>query len=161
MVMPKSQETVWKHIESFYEAKFEEQKTIITEKKSKGMKFSVSLDEWTDINGRRFVIIFLHDCKEVFNLGLIPIPPGHCTTKVLTDIVQQHLKTVGLDPTSDVVASTTDGASTVVKVASELEVTGKMCDNHAFHLAVTDVVYNKIKPVKSGENHEYNGKYLN
>lgn len=151
LTMPKSEETVWKYIESFYDAAFANQSGVIKEKLAKGAKFSISLDEWTDINMRRFMIIFLHDKEKAFNLGLVAIPPGHATTDVLKDLVIERLKIVevNVDPTKpiDLVASTTDGDSTVVKIAAEMGITSKKCVNHAFHLAGTDVVYKMVKRI--------------
>lgn len=153
MTMPRSTETAWKHIESFFESTFAQQNDRIRAKVQKGVHFSISLDEWTDINFKRFVIIFLHDSSEAFNLGLLPIPAGSCTTEVLTKQVIDCLQAEGVNPATDVVASTTDGAKTVVNIAQALKVTGQQCINHAIHLAVTDVIYKKVKrQAKAGKN---------
>lgn len=143
MSMPKSRETVWKHVEKFYEEKFGEQTKKIEAKVAKKVKFSISLDEWTDNTMKRYLKLFLHDHEEVFSLGLVPIPKGHCTSEVLEVIVRERLQLVGVDLSSSVVASTSDGDTTVKKLAELLQLPKQLCVNHGIHLAVTDVVYKK------------------
>lgn len=71
--MPKSGDTIWKLIKKFYDAKFEQQKEKTKKKRDNGVKFSLCVDEWTDIVSKEFLSVCLHDDEETFNLGLVAI----------------------------------------------------------------------------------------
>lgn len=145
MTMPKSGETVWKLIEGFYQENFDKQTEELKGMIQRGSKFSISIDEWTDLNQRRYLMLFAHDSEHSYNLGLIPIPPGNATEEVLHELIVARIAVVGIDPQVDLVGCSSDAASTMPKLTKHLQITGQLCVNHCFHLAVTDVVYRKIK----------------
>lgn len=59
--MPKCEKTIWKLITSFHDLKFEEMKSEIKLKLERDVRFSISLDEWTDLVGRRYLMVNLHE----------------------------------------------------------------------------------------------------
>lgn len=142
-VMPRSNTTIWKHICSFEASKVEEQKALIKTKLEQDVRFSITLDEWTDLTKRRYLLINLHDSKQTYNLGLIPIPVGHCGAEVILGLVVAKLEEYGIDPQKHIVASTSDGASVMVSYGTSIDVIVQLCVNHGEHLAVLDTLYEK------------------
>ena len=49
--MPKSANSIWERIISFHELKYEEMKLDIDTKIKNDVRFRITLDEWTDLNG--------------------------------------------------------------------------------------------------------------
>ena len=148
--MPRSEKTAWNMIEKIYLEKYNEQKDKINEKIINGERFSLSLDEWTDITSKRHVVINLHSHNSSFNLGLRSIPPGSCKSEVLETIVKQTLQESRVDLQNQIVGVTCDGAAVMVKFGNLLQVNVQLCLNHAVHLAVTDVLY-KNSPEAEGK----------
>lgn len=71
------------------------------------------------------MFINLHDFEETFKLGLIPIPPGRCTTDVLFELVNE--KTAKATLTLRVIEArecTEDIQKTVQKVLAIKELEG-------------------------------------
>jgi hypothetical protein len=143
--MPRSETTVWKLISEFYNEKFEKQKSLINTKLKEGSKFSISLDEWTDLSSQRYLMIHLHDARETFPLGLVAIPHGSCTADVIFEIVQTKLNESGLTVETDIVGSTSDGAAVMGKFGRLMNVIVQFCINHGIHLSVVDSLYYKTK----------------
>lgn len=141
--MPKSAKAVWKSILDFYQEKFEEQKLQIKKKLQRGVRFSITLDEWTDLRRLRYLMLNLHDSEKTFNLGLVPIPSGRCTADVLFYLVATKLNEVQLNIETDLVASTMGGAAVIGRFGTLTEVIAQFCINQAMHLSVVDVLYAK------------------
>jgi len=72
--MPRSETTIWKLIMDFHADKLAKQKQEICEKVKRGVRFSISLDEWTDIVSKRYLMVILHDLEVTYHLCLIPTP---------------------------------------------------------------------------------------
>lgn len=148
--MPKSEQTIWEMILSFHRLKFNELKADINSKLTKDTRFSISLDEWTDLTSRRYLMINLHDSEGSYNLGLKAIPSGHCTSDVIHGLVISGLADVGLNLKKHIVASTSDGASVMAKYGRLAGVITQFCINHGIHLSVTEILYSK-KEKQNGE----------
>lgn len=141
--LPKDKHNVMKLIHEFYELA----KSMVTEKiKSHtdiGGKFSLTLDEWTSLKNRRYLNVNVHFNKCYINLGLVRII-GSCTAEKSVELVNAKLWDFGISA-SDVVASTTDGASVMIKFGRLSAYEHQLCYNHGIHLAVLDVIYKKCK----------------
>lgn len=78
-------------IETFYEKAKDEVKLLLSNLKSKGIRFSATLDEWTSLKNIRFINVNLHyavsynEAKYV-NLGMIKID-GTCPTEDMIKLV--------------------------------------------------------------------------
>lgn len=141
--MPKSETTVMKYIMDFYKEKKEELMASLLEQKKSGERFSITVDEWSDINVRRFMNITLHSAtKPPVVLGLSAII-GSCDSNATIDLVKAKLKDYGIEMDNDIVGSTHDGASVMVKYGKNILPFSQLCYNHAIHLAVLDVFYKK------------------
>lgn len=78
--MPKSPKTVFKLVLSFADVLKENLKKQIAEKLAKNIKFSIALDEWTDITNKRYLVLTLSDKLETSRLGLIELPRSYTHT---------------------------------------------------------------------------------
>ena len=139
--MPLSRTTVWNEIETYYYQVLENFKGFVLESKANGRKFSLLIDEWTDISSQRYLNITLHNGIKAFQYCLAPIGHGSCDSNRLREIVLDKLREVGIDAVKDVVASTHDGASTMRKYGSLMPFEQQLCLNHALNLAIVDVLY--------------------
>lgn len=119
--------------------------------KANGFRFSLTMDEWTSIRGRKYANVNLHCDGETFCLGLVQCL-GSMVAERCGDVVREILCKYGLVE-SDIVAITTDGAKVMVKMGRQLPFTHQLCMAHGLHLAVMDVLYSKevIAMVPSGE----------
>lgn len=143
MEMPKSATTIWERIIEFYAIQIDEQKKKIIELKTTNNKFSITLDEWTDLTSHRYLMINLHTDCETFQLKLIPIPAGSCTAQVLFKLVVKELMDNGLEVQSDLIATTSDGAKVMGSYGNLMDIIVQFCINHGLHLAVVDTLYQK------------------
>lgn len=76
--LPRSQTTTMALIHSEFEEKKQEDITFFDIAKTKGDKFSITLDEWVSSRQRRYMNINAHDKNgKTFNLGLVRIV-GSC-----------------------------------------------------------------------------------
>ncbi|CAG7825670.1 unnamed protein product, partial [Allacma fusca] len=80
-----------------------------------GGKYSLTIDEWTAKNNRRYLNINIHD-KNSFrlNLGLEPIPTEFTSVECLR-LVKKRLSKYGIDLLTHIVGCTNDGASIMQK----------------------------------------------
>lgn len=76
--MPTSNNTVMKHVLCFYEEKKNELKAFFENSKKNHLKFSMSEDEWSDIQLRRYIGITIYGDDSSSVLGLIPIEGNYC-----------------------------------------------------------------------------------
>ena len=88
--------------------------------------------------------ITLHSATKlpvVFGLSAII---GSCDSNATIDLVKAKLKDYGIEMDNDIVRSTHDGASVMVKYGKNILPFSQLCYNHAIHLAVLDVFYKKV-----------------
>lgn len=140
--MPKSETTVIKYVMKFYEDKKAEMKVALLLQIKSGNRFSITVDEWSDINMRRYINVTLHSSVRAYVLGLVPII-GSCDSDATISLVTQKLKEFGINLDSDIVASTNDGAAVMVKYGRNIAAACQLCINHGIHLGVIDVFYKK------------------
>lgn len=108
----------------------------------KSGKFSITLDEWSSMKNRRYMNINIHSLSgRTFNLGVSRIN-GTSSAEIAAGMVLGKLQDFELRET-DIAASTTDGASVMVKFGRITNYIHQQSYNHAQHLAVLDVINKK------------------
>ena len=106
-------------------------------------RFSLTSDEWTSLLNKRFMNINAHCEGQTLNLGMVAIK-GSMPAEIAKELTEKRLRDFGLDLFRDIVCSTTDGASVMVKYGKLLKpVLHLQCYNHAYHLAVVAFLYAK------------------
>ena len=93
---------------------------------------------------RRYAAINIHmPDEDPIGLGMVRIR-GSLDATAAVNIVCKKLTEFGVDMDKDVVATTTDGASVMVKFGKLLKRPHQQCHSHGLHLAVIDVLYKTI-----------------
>lgn len=151
--MPTSSSTVRKYVMKFYEDKKHITMKYLDSTLKIGGRFSITVDEWTDIAMRRYLNISLQTSDKQTVLGLVPIVEC-CTSEKTEELVFQRLYDFGVDFTRDIVASTHDGASVMVKYGRLISAEAQCCYNHAIHLSVVEIFYKDIKETSCGHSLE-------
>jgi len=90
-----------------------------------GVKFSMTVHEFTTLRGRRYFGVNLHDKTEniTYKTGLIRIF-GLCSALDMVEIMNQHISFFGISMKKDLVASTQDGASVNKKYIRHIDTIG-------------------------------------
>lgn len=97
------------------------------------------MDEWKSLKNSRFMNINLHQFGfENFNLGIIKIN-GSCPAEKVLEIMNLKLRDFDITVV-DVVGTTTDAASVMVRFGSLSSFIHQQCYAHASYLAVMDVI---------------------
>ena len=143
--LSKQSRDVMKLIFDFYDQVKEETIAKIKKMKLENKKASISIDEWTSFNNRRYLNIHVYYIDEDSdNLGLVRIV-GSCISETLLQLVAEKLKCFGLDYAKDIVATTTDGASVMLKFGRLSGSEMQLCYSHAVQLSIMAVFYSKQK----------------
>lgn len=142
--LPANESDVMKLILSDFVEKKKVMLKEIKEKVEKGAKFSMTIDEYTTVRGRRYFGINLQDSLErkQFKTGIVRIF-GSCPAEKMVESVQQHLNSFCLSFDNDIIAVTLDGAAVNKKFMRLTNIIAQFCLNHAIHLAVCDTLYKK------------------
>ena len=153
--MPKSPQTIRDH----FVKEFKNTLTTISEKvntaKKNGDRFSISFDESTSVRNRRYMILNLRDGQSFQSLGMIRVK-GSMKSEKAIELVQGRLAKFNLNLDTDIVATTTDGASVMIKVGRETYPLHIACLSHAIHLCICDVLYKEKLKIN-----EFNNKNNN
>ena len=157
--LPKSESAVMELVHNFAKSKKQEIIQEIESEVSGGLKFSITLDEWTSFATRRYLNINLHKTNSsVINLGLVRIL-GSCNAEKMVDIVENHLKSFKISYEHDIVAATGDGASVMTAFGRRSAALYQICLGHGLHLGVFHTLYKKIdnseeNNIENSENQE-------
>ena len=108
--------------------------------KSKGEYFSLTLDEWTSMQNKRYLNINIHGNGFFWNLGLMRIK-GKFSAELCSDLISQKLSEFGIDFGKDVVSITTDGCAMMKKLGRIVPTLQQLCYAHGLQLAIQDVFY--------------------
>lgn len=155
MTLPQQPSDVMNLVFKYYNTVKEQVVKSIQAMKLKNKKFTLSIDEWTSFNNRRYLNVHLyHDITKSINLGLIPVL-GSCPAEKMVELVNTKLVTFGLSFERDIVATVSDGASVMLKYGTLSPALLQTCYNHAIHLAVVSALYTKIE-VNNNEDDENN-----
>ena len=128
-------------VNQFAEKVKTELKLEISQKKCQGLRFSFTVDEWTNsVRNRRFCCFNLHlPDGDFIRIGLKRIR-GSMKAEGCLKLTEEILDFYDL-MVKDSPASCTDGASLMEKYGRLLKIIHQMCHQHGIHLAVTDVLY--------------------
>ncbi|KAL0850731.1 hypothetical protein ABMA28_006673 [Loxostege sticticalis] len=148
--LPKSANSIRALVFEQYHQKKKELMQEIEKLKANKEKFAISFDEWTSSRNRRYLSLILHSqgfsaSANFKNLGLIRIY-GSLPAEKCIELIKEKLASYGLSLEHDIIASTTDGCSMMVKVGRLLKSIHQKCIAHAIQLAISDVFYKKTKP---------------
>ena len=147
--MPNSHNTVRKYVLSIANARMEKLIEDIKTEKSKGIRLSLSLDEYTAKNNRKYLGMNIHQSNGIFfNLGIERIY-GSMPSEKLGSLVDESLAKFDLNIDRDFICVTNDAASVMVKWARQLPCLSLKCIVHGIHLGIIDKLYKKEKKKKS------------
>lgn len=120
----------------------------ILKMKNEKLKFSFSLDEATTRSRYRILNIQLYTIKRSINLGMVLVPKT-CPAETMVELTEKRLKRFNIDVQSDIIGSTTDGASVCKKFGRLMGKIHQQCYDHGIHLAVVKVTIIKkiISPI--------------
>ena len=108
--------------------------------KSKNEKFSLTFDEWTSVQNKRYININIHGREFFWNLGLVRIR-GKFSAEKCCEVISEKLNEFGLKLRSDIVAITTDGCAMMRKLGRIIPPFQQLCYAHGLQLAIQDVFY--------------------
>ncbi|KAG5670303.1 hypothetical protein PVAND_000579 [Polypedilum vanderplanki] len=143
--VPKNSSTIMKLFLEFYEDIRQQTIILINDLRGRGLRFSVTLDEWTSGANKRYLNINLHyferENAHHINLGMIRMD-GSWTANRLKQQFDEHMKSFNIDVCRDVIAATGDGASVMVAFGKLNSFLYHECLSHGLHLGVNDALYN-------------------
>ena len=110
--------------------------------KSKGQYFSLTLDEWTSLQNKRYLNINIHGIGFFWNLGLVRIK-GRFSSEACSKLISLKLKEFAIEFETDVISITTDGCSMMKKLGKIIPTSQQLCYAHGLQLVIQDVFYQK------------------
>ena len=108
--------------------------------KSKGEYFSLTLDEWTSMQNKRYININVHGNGAFWNLGLVRIK-GKFSAELCSYLISQKLSEFGIEFEKDVISITTDCCSMMKKLGRIVPTFQQLFYAHGLQLALQDVFY--------------------
>jgi hypothetical protein len=143
MKLPKARKTIMKLILKRHAKLCQELKDKFADNVANSQRFSIIFDEYTSLRNRRYLNLTLRSEDGIhYDLGMIRMRGSYPAEKCL-ELISSRLKEFNLDLTKDIVCSTTDGASVMVKFGRISPGLHQQCYSHAIHLAVLGVIYKK------------------
>lgn len=144
LLLPRNKSRVMSLIHAFYEKAKLETIAELDLIKNNMNKFSLTLDEWTSKKNHRYLNVSIHHFTKDYNLGLVQIS-GSCSAQRILELASERLEKFNLNLETDIVAVTSDGAAVMKKFGELSPTLNQLCFSHAIHLAVTDVLYERIE----------------
>ena len=139
--IPESDNGIRNIVFQFYVSIKEKLKTDIAEKIKNDERFSISLDEYTLLNNRRYMCINLHDERHVAtSLGMVRVA-GSMPAEKAVQLIDERLLEFNLKRRKHIVGVISDGAAVMKKTGRLLEIEHQLCHSHGSHLAVCDLLY--------------------
>ena len=112
-----------------------EKKAKILEKILAGERYSVTTDEYTSTQNKRFSAVNLHPSTgRPIKIGMMRIWGSLPGEKAASDL-KKKLHEYGVKENHHIVANTTDGAAVMKKMGREFLSIHQLCFAHAIHLA--------------------------
>ena len=137
---PKAHKTVRKYVLEESQKVKNEVIEKLKKLKEDGKRFSCTTDEYTCTSNRRFININVHTGGDYFSLGLVRVT-GSCPAETMIELFTKRLSEFGLDMKTDIIATTTDGASSMKKFGRKTDPVHFQCYAHALQLAIQKVLY--------------------
>ena len=138
----------------YFEMKKKELASYFQCEVAKGERFSVTLDEYTSKQNRRYSNVNIHSKDSFWNLGLIRIV-GKFDSFTAIKTVSDRLAMFNLNMERDIVACTTDGASVMLKFGQNIAPFHQQCMAHGINLSICDALY-KNTPISFNDEEEEN-----
>lgn len=143
------------HVFKFADEVKENIRSRLEKCKENGTKFNITLDEWSSKQKKRYVNVNAHfidneNSRQYINLGMIFVEKPRCTAEYLHELVVSRLQMYGLSE-NDIFTSQSDGASVMLKFGRLASFESITCYSHALHLAVSDILYDKMLYVDPGD----------
>ena len=111
-----------------------------------GERFSVTTDEYTSKQNKRFSAVSLHSRQgRPMKIGMIRIR-GSLPAKKAASELKQKLNEYDIREDNHIVANTTDGCSMMKKMGKEFQAFHQLCHSHGIHLAGINIlkIFNPI-----------------
>ncbi len=141
--LPKDPNRVMQLVKKFHEDTVKKEMVrLIEERKKKGKKFSITLDEYTSLKNQRYLNITLHCEDNYWDLGLVRMKDS-CPAEKILDMTKMKLAHFNLDLEKDIVGGTSDGASVMVRFGKLAPFLLQLCFSHGIHLGICDVLYKR------------------
>ncbi len=140
--LPKHPTGVMELVKKYFQEVVDKNKKQLQDLKNEGCKFSCTLDECTSLRNRKYLNLNVHHPPDDWNLGLVRIQ-GSCPAEKFLEAVEKKLQEFGLSCELDIVASSSDGASVMVRFGKRAPFELRLCYVHAVHLGIVDVLYKK------------------
>ena len=137
---PTSANGVKNIVMDYYRTEKEKLANYFKNEVSRGIRYSLTLDEYTSIQNKRYMNINVHTKDRHWSLGLIEIKGSLNSTRT-EEFVRGHLHQFELNLDDHIVACTTDGAAVMVKFGKEIKANHQQCIAHCIHLSVIDILY--------------------
>ena len=101
-----------------------------------GERYSVTTDEYTSTQNKRFSAVNLHPSsgERPIKIGMMRIHGSLPGEKAASEL-KKKLHEYGVKEDRDVVANTTDAASVMKKMGRQLSAVHQLCFSHGIHLA--------------------------
>lgn len=155
-----AESTIWSNIDMFYLSKKEELKNKLNEIKEHSGRFSIVVDEWSDLSYKKYINVTVRtysaECKSfnIFNLGLEEVTVKG-SAENLEMLIKKKLSEFSLHFERDIVASTHDGAPVMQKYGRNIQAVSQLCIIHGIHLCVVEAIYTE-KDFDMDDNHSSN-----
>ena len=129
-------ETIWFRAVRRYAKKVKaHNKEKIMERILTGERYSVTTDEYTSVQNKRFSAVSLHPSTgRPIKIGMTRIYGSLPGKKAASDL-NKKLEEYGLEEGLHTVANTTDGASVMCAMGKQLKGRHQICHSHGIHLA--------------------------
>lgn len=151
--LPKNPTEISKQVRVFADGEKMKLAGMFRDMTMKGQRFSLTIDEYTSSQHKRYMSINVHSGQTYWNLGVVHVH-GSMPAENVKALVEDHLQHFNLKMDQDVVCCTTDGASVMVKFGRLVLPELQLCYAHAVHLAVTDVLYRHATTDRESEESE-------
>lgn len=113
-----------------------------------GNRFSICVDEWTSLKGKRYMNVILNHLEGFFNLGLVRLH-GCADADAISEAIKQRLNDFDITVDNHIIALVSDGAAVMICVGNKLNIEHQVCLAHGFHLAVIKSLYRTSSADKS------------
>ena len=119
-------------------------KELLKEMMNKDVRFSITTDEFTAKNHKRYADFFVHiPGLKPKSIGMERIH-GSLDAEAAGEMCKNKLSQFGVSLDRHICGGTTDGASVMVKMGESLPIVHQICLTHGIHLAVVDVIYKVV-----------------
>lgn len=141
--MPLTRTIIWEEIARYHRQVLLNLQQFVHQSKVQHRKFCLIINEWTDVQNKRYLQIKLHNGVNSMQYSIASIGKwGKCDDIKLLSIFTHKLKAINLNIKSDIVASIHGGFSVLGHL---LPFENQLCFNYGINSAVLEVFFIKIE----------------